>query len=167
MDTTYFLDLYAYNRWANHQLWDKVMLLSDEQYHQDIAYSIGAVHNHCLHVMAVEGWWFHFLQDGDVRWFENLREHLDEFQDRASIRAEWDKIEAFIPEYLKTLTPEELVRKVKPPFWQDDFAAVMVRGALIQVANHSTDHRSQVLRALHDFGVETFEQDYLQYHWAK
>jgi uncharacterized damage-inducible protein DinB len=34
---------------------------------------------------------------------------------------------------------------------------------MIQVANHSTDHRAQTLRLLHDLGAPTFGQDYLRY----
>lgn len=167
MDNAYFLDLYAYNRWANHRLWDKVIMLSDEQYHQDIDYSIGSVHNHVLHMAAVEGWWFHFLSESDVSWLEAFGEDVEKFGDRAVLRAEWDKVEAFIVDYLNAITDEELARMVKPPFWEGDQHPIPVQGALIQVANHSTDHRSQVLRALHDLGAETFEQDYLRYYWAK
>ena len=32
---------------------------------------------------------------------------------------------------------------------------------LLQVVNHGTDHRAQILRALSDLGVETRSQDYV------
>ena len=35
--------------------------------------------------------------------------------------------------------------------------------ALLHVANHGTDHRAQILRLLHDLGVETVSQDYIFY----
>jgi uncharacterized damage-inducible protein DinB len=31
------------------------------------------------------------------------------------------------------------------------------------VVNHGTDHRAQILRLLHDFGVNTTGQDYIFY----
>jgi uncharacterized damage-inducible protein DinB len=34
---------------------------------------------------------------------------------------------------------------------------------LLHVANHAMDHRAQLLRALHDLGVETKSQDYIFY----
>jgi uncharacterized damage-inducible protein DinB len=34
---------------------------------------------------------------------------------------------------------------------------------LLHVANHATDHRAQLLRSLHDLGVETKSQDYIFY----
>ncbi|PJF26553.1 MAG: hypothetical protein CUN52_15675 [Phototrophicales bacterium] len=42
-----------------------------------------------------------------------------------------------------------------------------VRDALVQVANHSTDHRAQTLAGLHQLGATTVEQDYLFYLWEK
>jgi uncharacterized damage-inducible protein DinB len=36
---------------------------------------------------------------------------------------------------------------------------------LLHVANHGTDHRAQLLRALHDFGAPTFDQDLILYLW--
>jgi uncharacterized damage-inducible protein DinB len=35
---------------------------------------------------------------------------------------------------------------------------------LLHLVNHGTDHRAQVLRALHDFGAETFDQDLVFYY---
>ncbi|MBK6794482.1 MAG: hypothetical protein IPG80_18510 [Anaerolineales bacterium] len=32
---------------------------------------------------------------------------------------------------------------------------------LLHVVNHATDHRAQLLRALHDLGVDTKSQDYI------
>jgi uncharacterized damage-inducible protein DinB len=34
---------------------------------------------------------------------------------------------------------------------------------LLQVANHGTDHRAQVLRLLKDLGIKTVSQDYIFY----
>jgi uncharacterized damage-inducible protein DinB len=34
---------------------------------------------------------------------------------------------------------------------------------LLQVANHGTDHRAQLLRLLNDLGVKTVSQDYIFY----
>src|SRR5690606_24743655 len=35
--------------------------------------------------------------------------------------------------------------------------------ALVQLAHHSTDHRSQILHALHEMGAPTFEQNFAVY----
>jgi predicted N-acetyltransferase YhbS len=34
---------------------------------------------------------------------------------------------------------------------------------LLHVVNHGTDHRAQLLRSLHDLGLETSSQDYIFY----
>jgi uncharacterized damage-inducible protein DinB len=39
----------------------------------------------------------------------------------------------------------------------------MVWQVLIHVVNHGTDHRAQILRILHDFGLKTTSQDFIFY----
>ena len=43
------------------------------------------------------------------------------------------------------------------PHWQ----------ALLNLANHGTDHRSTVLECLHALGVPTFDQDLILWLWGK
>jgi uncharacterized damage-inducible protein DinB len=128
-----FVPLYDYNAWANHRVWDCVQQLSREQFDRDIDYSIGSIHNQVAHTT------------------------------RESIRAKWDETEQMIRAYVAQLTPEELARTVRPPFWDAGQPAIKVFEALFQVANHSTDHRAQTLAALHRVGGPTTPQDLLFY----
>ncbi|NDJ75429.1 MAG: hypothetical protein GYB65_04145, partial [Chloroflexi bacterium] len=78
--------------------------------------------------------------------------------------ARWDAVEREVRAYIDALTSEELQRPVKPSFWDPDERPIMVREALVQVANHSTDHRAQIMAMLHtQFGAPTVEQDFLSY----
>jgi len=159
MDKTYFMDLYDYNFWADRKLFDCVMALTEEQYRQEIDFSSGPIAIHVLHTMGVEHWWIHFLKTGELDFFED-----DLRLPREEVRQKWDGVEREVRAYLETLTPEELERLVKPPFWEAHREPVKVWQALLQVANHSTDHRSQAMAMMHTkFGAPTFEQDYLEY----
>jgi uncharacterized damage-inducible protein DinB len=158
MDKAYFIKLYQYTAWANRQVWDCVMELPADKYYQDLDYSIGAIHIQMVHTMAVEHWWLTFLKEGRIDFLEE-----DDFPDRESIREKWDAVEAYIMDYLESLTDEELQRKVKPPFWDEDEQPVRVWHALLQVANHSTDHRAQTLAGLHTVGGKTIAQDFLRF----
>ena len=40
---------------------------------------------------------------------------------------------------------------------------LIVWQVLLHVVNHGTDHRAQLLRVLHDLGVQTTSQDYIFY----
>jgi uncharacterized damage-inducible protein DinB len=63
--------------------------------------------------------------------------------------------------YLATLTDEMLFEKpIKEP---EEDQVLLTWQVLLHVANHATDHRAQILRALHELGVKTIYQDYIFY----
>ncbi|MBI5960042.1 MAG: DinB family protein [Chloroflexi bacterium] len=160
MDKDFFVRLYDYNFWADHKFFECIMALTDEQYRQNLDFSAGPIHNHAVHILAVEYWWIHFLKTGELDFpYEDNPPTT-----REDLRREWDKVEAQARAYVATLTPAELARTVKPSFWGDDEAPVTVWQALFQVVNHSMDHRTQALTMIYtQFGGPTFEQDFLNY----
>ena len=157
MDAHYFHDLYCYTFWADRRVWGCVAQLSDDQFTTELDYSIGALRTQCIHTMGVESWCITFLATGELHFLD-----MDDYPDRASIRARWDEIEQFVLGYIDSLTPAELERDVHPEFWEDE-PPIKLWQALIQVANHSTDHRAQILAGIHRLGGETAGQDYLDY----
>jgi uncharacterized damage-inducible protein DinB len=160
MDKHHFQMLYDYNFQANRKVWDCVMELTDEQFHQPLDFSVGSIHDQCVHTMAVEHWWPHFLMTGELDFLDQ-----DQYPTRELIRQQWDAVEVKIHAYLDTLTPQELERNVRPPEpeWNADKKPIKVWQVLVQVANHSTDHRAQTLAMIHRLGGETIEQDFLNY----
>ena len=154
----HLLSLYRYTFWADAQLFDSAAQLSDAQLKQDWEYSIGSVWNHCYHLWRVEYWWFVFLRTGQMP-----PEEAPEREDIAWVREQWEANCAAILAYIESVTDAELNRLVKPPHWDEEDRPIPVWKAMIQVANHSTDHRAQALRLLHDLGAPTFGQDYLRY----
>ena len=161
MDKDFFIDLYLYNFWANMRVWECIEELSDEEFFRELSYSIGSIHIQIVHTLSVEAWWFRFLQTGIVQFISE-----EDLANRNTIHKQWVETEKQVMAYLNTLTTEELNRKVLPPFWENK-PAITVRDALVQVANHSTDHRAQTLSGLHQLGATTIEQDYLFYLWEK
>lgn len=158
MDASYFRDLYRYTFWADRKVWACLEQLSDEQFDQELDYSIGSLRKQCIHTMGVEWWWPCFLATGELKFLDR-----DSFTSRADIREWWDETERFVLEYIDRLTPEELEREVRPEFWDEGDEPVCVWQALLQVANHSTDHRAQILAGIHRLGGTTVGQDYLDY----
>ena len=64
-------------------------------------------------------------------------------------------------DYLAALRDDMLFDKpIEEPEEDRD---LIVWQVLLHVANHATDHRAQLLRVLHDLGVETTYQDYIFY----
>ena len=161
MDAVSFRDLFAYTFWADRQLWACVEQVSEEQFTQDLGYSRGSLRDQCLHILGVESWWPHFLQTGQVVFVDPASAPT-----RAAIRVLWDGVEQRVTAYLAGLTPQELERDVRPDAWDEGDEPIKLWQALLQVANHSTDHRAQVLAGLKSLGAPTFEQDYLNYIFA-
>lgn len=159
MNRDYFIELYDYTDWANRKVWDCVLQLSEDDFRKPLDYSVGSIFEQCVHTMAVESWWLHFLYTGELHFISNL----DDYPDRSSIRTKWDEVSATNRAYLLTLTDEELQRHVKPEFWDENEVAITVAQALCQVANHSTDHRAQILAMLHKLHAPTVGQDFLDY----
>jgi uncharacterized damage-inducible protein DinB len=162
MHANAFTGLYAYNEWANHRVWACIEALNEARFDQHLDYSIGSIHNQINHLMSVETWWFIFLQTGQLRFVSE-----EDVRTRATIRARWDETESLIRTYTASLTDEELLREVRPDFWNDDQPPVRVYEALFQVLNHSTDHRAQILAGLNRLGAPTTPQDYLFFHFDR
>jgi len=158
MDREAFVFLYDYLFWADRQVWACVEALSDDDFDQPLDYSVGSVREQVVHTMRVEHWWPMFLATGALEFMQDV-----DLSTRAAIRAAWDGVEAHVKAYVGGLTPAELARLVKPPFWDADEAAIPVWQALLQVANHSTDHRAQTLAGLHRLGAATVGQDILDF----
>ena len=150
MNADHFRNLYDYHFAMNRKLWDTyVVTLSDEQYTQEIPYSVGSIRNHVVHMANIDDRWFHGLRGLEPPGFVNAANHPS----REDTRAEWDRVEADMRAYLEQLTDDDLDTNIAPDMdvWQ----------VMLHVVNHGTDHRAQLLAMLNTvFGIETNPQDY-------
>lgn len=157
MTPTYFQDIYRYNFWANRLVWQCLDSLTDEQLNAPDG-ARDSIRQDIIHVMGVEHWWLVYLATDKLDYLDE-----DDYPTRASLRAQWDKIEINVLAYLSTLTAQELEREVRPAHWKQGRKPISLWQALFQVANHSTDHRAQILARVRQLGGTTIEQDYLTY----
>lgn len=157
----HFVELFDYTDWANRCVWDCVMQLSQADFEKQLSYSVGSIHVQCVHMMSTEYWWLGYLRTGESKFISD--EETDHYRDRAKLRTRWDDVTATNKAYLASVTDEELGRTVRPNWFSESKAGITVAQALTQVANHSTDHRAQILAMLHTLGAEGVEQDFLNY----
>jgi uncharacterized damage-inducible protein DinB len=153
--------LFEYHYWASQQVWDCIMALTDEQFTQPLDYSVGSIRNHIVHVMSATQRWIKRLQLVEVP------AHLvyEEFSTRAEAKAMWEVLKAATLDYIYSLDQAQLDEII---LWE-----LPARGKsshnhrweiLLHVANHGTDHRSQILAMLkQQFAVATVEQDMVFY----
>lgn len=157
MNAQAFREYFDYHFAENRKIWDSyIVALPQEQFIQDIDYSIGSVRNHIIHLMNV-----------DEAWFSGLRgvqepEFLDATttDNRDTIRAHGDRVENNVRDYLANLQDDMLFTN---PLADEEDRDLVLWQVLLHVINHGTDHRAQVLRLLNDLGVETAPQDYVFY----
>jgi uncharacterized damage-inducible protein DinB len=157
MNADAFRHFYDYHFAENRKVRGYVTSLSFEQFTQNVNYSHGSVRDQIVHLIDAEDVWFSELRD--VQPSEPLPPANSD--DREIIREHWDRVEQGMRAYLAELRDEMLFDKpIKEPEEDKD---LIVWQVLLHVANHATDHRAQLLRVLHDLGVETTYQDYIFY----
>jgi uncharacterized damage-inducible protein DinB len=157
MNAEVFRHIYNYHLNENHRIWDTCLAdLTYEQFVQPVEYSHGSVRNQIVHLMEVEDTWFSELRGA------NFPEPFafNSFDDRALIREHWNGVEQNMHKYLQNLRDEMLFDK---PITLEEDKDLIVWQVLLHVINHATDHRAQILRLVHDYGVRTSSQDYIFY----
>lgn len=156
MNADAFRHLYEYHFAENRALWQNfIMQLSAEQFTRDAGYSHGSVREQLVHLMRVDEVWFCELQNIDP----SKLIPTGSSGNRENIRAHWDRIERQMCAYLAALQDEMLLsRPIKEP---EEAKQLLLWQVLLQVVNHGTHHRTQLVRLLNDLGVPTTSQDYI------
>ncbi|MEL6408177.1 MAG: DinB family protein [Chloroflexota bacterium] len=157
----YLVQLYDYTDWANRRVWECVAKVEDDVYFADRDFSVGSLYDQLLHTMGVELWWLSYLDTGNIIFL--TEDEVKAYEDRKVFRQRWDDVARKNKVYLANLTPDELQRKVHPDFWDDDEPSITVAQAIIQVTQHSLDHRAQTMTLLHQLGYEGTNQDFLTF----
>ena len=157
MNADAFRQLYDYHFSENRKLWNTyITTLFQDQFTLSVAYSVGSVRDHIVHLIEVDDIWFSELRGLT----EPVIPFIDETNDRTKIRQQWDAVEAMMREYLAGLQDGMLFTK---PIVMEEDKDLIVWQVLLHVVNHATDHRAQLLRLLHDLGIRTGPQDYIFY----
>lgn len=144
------LGLYAYNRWADRRLMEKVRLLSAEQYAQEPAPGWPSIRSTLVHLAGATDIWARRLA-GEVVTSRPTEAEVASVSDVEQLFAKGH--DAF-DRLLATVTPEEL-----NSVWSyRNFAGQDCRTPLWavyrHVANHATYHRGQVASKLGRLGIE-------------
>jgi len=144
---------FGFNQAMNERLWTIVMEhLTDAQFAQEDGYSRGSIRNQIVHMAEAQYYWLRGLLD--VPGLPEL--NPEDYPTRETARTVCQQADQKILTIVGGLSEADLERI--PDGWSQP-----VWAGLLQNANHSTDHRAQILRALHDLGTPTFEQSFVDY----
>ena len=153
--------LFEYGYWAFDKVWDSITQLTDGQFVQELDYSRGSIRNQVVHMMSATQRWIIRVNGSEMA----ARLSFDDFPTKELTRAKWDELRGEAMKYLSTLGESDLDAKITWQLPERKVSAEDTRWEiLLHVANHSTDHRAQILAMLNQhFRIETPEQDMIFY----
>lgn len=156
--------LYGYNHWATEIVLDAAEKLTPEQWLTDGGAGRGSIRDTLVHLIGGQKRWLAWW-DGSLSVEESVRLQLNlaDFPDLPAVRAAWATVDQATQAFVSQLTEADLPRIysrtmpdggiVRFPLWQ----------MLLQVANHGTQHRSEIAAMLTSHGHSPGELDILRY----
>ena len=158
MEPEVIRELFAYGRWAGARVFDAAGRLTPARFTategiQDAGR--GSVHDTLRHLVGTQVGWVSMLSgsmtpdEGRAR--GRALQQVD-FPDVAALRAAWEAAEAEAADLAGRVTAGDLDRVVSLTAPGGALVDLTVGGLLLHVANHGTQHRSEVAALLTAFG---------------
>jgi uncharacterized damage-inducible protein DinB len=134
-------DLYEYNRWANHRLFDFAVGLGEEVCGRDLGkhFSVPTVTRMFAHLYGAEWVWL-------SRWKGTSPNAIPgaELTTMAAVRQRWDGLEGEERAFMDGLGEADLTRSVDYRNTEGKAYSAPLGQLLQHVANHATHHRSEI-----------------------
>lgn len=154
--------LFDYNYWANHRLFDKAAALSNEQFVAPGRFPHGGVRDTLTHLLFAEWIWHQRLIGHSPRRGDAMPQAAG-FDDIASLRAYWDDVEEGMQAFLAALTNEQISSQLAYSTTMGKEFVEPVADILFHVVIHGMQHRSELAQMLTEFGHTPGDIDYIVY----
>jgi len=141
---------YDYNHWATGRILDVAAALTPEQLNAPGNAGHGSIRETLLHQVSTQQSWVSWW-DGSLSLGEALAYRLDPaaYPDLAALRAAWESVEAQTFRFLDGLTDEDTQRAYEAQLpWGLPPTTFILWQMMLHVANHGTQHRSEVAAML-------------------
>jgi uncharacterized damage-inducible protein DinB len=154
--------MYAYDRWATDRILAAAEGLGEEQLNAPGVAGQGSIRDTLLHMIEAQRRWLTVWQ-GDVPAAEGFGFRLDRtlFPDIATVRTEWHQLASDVEAYCATLTDERCAGPVVLDLARWQSMPVALWQFLYQIANHGTQHRSEVASMLTGYGYSPGGLDFM------
>jgi uncharacterized damage-inducible protein DinB len=155
-----FLELFAYNAWANRAIFAALAQLPAEQYGRDLKSSHGGIHGTLAHIVWAEQLWLH-------RWAGKPNPAVPQGADLTSmeeVQRRWEEVEAERGSFLAGFNEKRLddTRLVKPSSGGEFIHTF--RQMFAHVIYHSGYHRGQVVTLMRQLGATPPSTDLILYY---
>jgi uncharacterized damage-inducible protein DinB len=152
--------LYDYNAWANHRSLEAAASLTNEQFVKPMGSSFGSVRDTLAHICGAEWIWLERFQGRSPSLLPDTRE----FEDVASLRAQWTEQEARLLAFVGHVTQDDLNRMMEYKTLKFGVYANPMWQSMQHVVNHGTYHRGQVTTLLRQLGAQPILTDLMHYY---
>ena len=152
----------AYNAWANRKLFELILTLSEEKHTAEVPCSFPSLHKTILHMHDAESIWWQRLkmQERIVVPSETMKGKLPEIANSLLNQSkQWE-------EWVNTASDQSLDHVCQYQNSKREHFKQPVYQMVMQVCNHGTYHRGQLVSMLRQLGVEKIPQtDFIV--WAR
>lgn len=161
METGMIRSLLAYDSWATERVLTCCDQLSNAQFIQDDVTPWGSIRNQFVHQLLIQRRWVSWV-DGSLSGEDaySLEDDPIEYPDVEAVRRMWHQVDVQTNDFVSRATETDLERELRVesaefslllPAWQ----------ALVHIAQHSMQHRTEITVALTQFGASPGDIDYL------
>jgi uncharacterized damage-inducible protein DinB len=158
MDKEIIAQMYEYGIWANRKLLDKAAALTDEQLRRKFTEGAQPILHSFAHLVGAEWRWYQAWIGAPM----TDRLTVDDLPMLDAVRAKWEPLFAERRAFIASLTPERLTQPIVRKL-QGREQSIILWHALVHVANHGTQHRSEIAAMLTDAGHSPGDLDMVWY----
>ncbi len=158
MDAETITHLYEYGVWANERLLDQAAALTSDEVRHPFTLGAQPILHTFVHLVSAEWRWYCSWQSAP------LTPHLtvNDLPSLEAVRDKWEPLFAARRLFLAALAPDQLGRTITRPVFGREVELPLWQ-ALVHVANHGTQHRSEIAAMLTDAGHSPGDMDMLVY----
>jgi uncharacterized damage-inducible protein DinB len=151
-----------YNLWANTAMLDAIYLLAHEQHHKEIESSFSSLYKTIFHVLGAETVWLNRVHKKP-----NITKLEDKFNgSMKELGIAWNEIDTSWLHFVNHVDEDYLNEKLHYQNVRGDSFNEELYLILMQVFNHCTYHRGQLVTMLRQAGAETIpNSDFIS--WAR
>ena len=151
--------MYEYNRWGTSRLLAKAEEVTSDQWLAPGTAGHGSMRDTFIHVLNAQRGWLSWWDGTNPTGAPGQPLKAEDLKDVAAVRAEWEKIEgktrAFVSKVDETTLARVYSRKRPDGFTQ----TLPLWQMMLHVANHGTQHRSEVAAMLTAAGLSPGNMD--------
>lgn len=153
MTTDLIRTFYEYDRWANERIFETAKGLTAEQLNTPGTAGQGSIRTTLLHQVSAQknwlAWW-----DGRMSQQEAMTRGLDpnNFPNLDDVYGAWQELDAETRAFFEHLSDDDMRREYTVTFpWTGQTVTYTLAQMMLHVANHATQHRSEVAAMLTGF----------------